>query len=105
MNWRKRQIITTSLVLWSGAGLIVFLSGLSVPERGAPKGVELPWSGPIDYVESADGKIYVSSEFYSRVQCYDRDGRFLAAYSVPGKGRGGTGLAVGSNGLIYFRFQ
>ncbi|MGA1871471.1 MAG: hypothetical protein ACMUJM_23335 [bacterium] len=67
---------------------------------GFPKSVEVPWSDFQDFVEAANGDLYVDIAFYSRVLRYDRKGIFLASYPARGKSRK---LAADAHGLIHFR--
>jgi hypothetical protein len=72
---------------------------------GAPGWLPLPWSDFTSFVESADGKVFVSVGFYSRVLCYGHDGHFIASYPYPFGNAKDTELAASVDGRLFFRTQ
>jgi hypothetical protein len=82
---------------------VSFISGtlLILP---IPWGLPLPWSGFNDFVETTDGRVFVSLRGYNHVLCYDRGGKFLATRRFPHHAYV-TRLAAGRDGLVYCRSQ
>lgn len=83
---------------------ISFLAGLAITFVGSPKWLELPWSAFGDFAETTDGRVYVELGFYSRILCYDKDGKFIANFGYPGNAKD-TKLASSKTGLLFFRTQ
>jgi DNA-binding beta-propeller fold protein YncE len=55
--------------------------------------------------EDAAGRVFVTDYGNHRVQVFDHDGRFLAAWGKHGRNAGGfdyaLGVAVGGEGVVY----
>ncbi len=85
---------------WVVIGLGAFLAGALIEVVGAPKWLPLPWWGFTHFVESTDGRVYVSI-LPRRVLCYDAQGRFLASYRAPDGGTGSARLASDLKGRIF----
>jgi hypothetical protein len=87
---------------WEILCFAAFVSGRIMSSHGAPRWLPLPWSDFEDFVESADGKVFVDIAFYNRVLCYSQDGKFVASYPYP-FGVKDTGLAASADGRVFFR--
>lgn len=90
------------IVLWLVFSWGAFLTSDMIAKH-APESWELPWSDFIDFVEDKYGNVYVYLFFYGRLQCYDRQGKFVASYPIYYGGGGDKKLATCSKGYIYFR--
>jgi hypothetical protein len=97
-----RRLALAVLIGWMVGCVLSFLSGFLFTLLPIPWGLPLPWSDFNDFVETPDGRVFVSIRFYNRALCYDRSGKFLAAHRFP-FGSKATRLAVGRDGLIYCR--
>src|SRR5262245_18869874 len=82
--------------------ILSFLSGFLLTFLPIPWGLPLPWSDFNDFVESSDGRVFVSIRFHNRALCYDRSGTFLAAHRFP-YGAKSTRLAADQAGRVYCR--
>lgn len=94
------MILITLTVLTAVWFLASFLLGISVTFGFWPQRIPLPWSDAGDFVQATNGRVYIDLGFYSRILCYDRDGKFIASYSYSANAKG-TKLAAGKSGLIY----
>jgi hypothetical protein len=88
------------LVIWIAGAWIAFGAGAIATFIDFPESIELPWSDFQDFVEAANGDLYVDIAFYSCVLRYDHEGIFIASYPARGKSRK---LAADTNGLIHFK--
>src|SRR5262245_45459561 len=95
-----RRLAVGVLVFWIAGCILAFFSGAFFTLLPIPWGLPLPWSDFEDFVETPDGRVFVTSRFYSRVLCYDRSGNFLDAHCFPRRARA-TRLAVGRDGLVH----
>src|SRR5579871_5997160 len=93
------------LPAWAFLCFAAFLSGFIITFCGAPRWLPIPWSDFRDFVESADGKVFVSVGFYSRVLCYAHNGDFIASYPYPFGNAKDTELAASADGRLFFRTQ
>ena len=100
LKWAKGLLIT-----WAILCAVAFVGGFLITFLGAPRWLPLPWSDFTDFVESADGKVFVDVGFYSRVLCYGHDGRFIASYPYPFGNAKDTELAASADGRLFFRTQ
>jgi len=98
----KLTVFMAPLAVWCLLCWLSFLVAILISFVGSPGWLPVPWCTPWDFVEAADGRVYVDIPMYARVLCYDREGRFVASYPHPFHAKG-TRLAAGSNGLVYFR--
>ena len=98
--WR---LVGAVLFCWFVGSVVSFLSG-ALFILPIPWNLPLPWSGFNDFVETSDGRVFVSLRGYNHVLCYDRDGKFLATHRFPFHAYV-TRLAAGRDGLIYCRSQ
>lgn len=90
MNTRA-QIILQVLECVTGLGVLAFLFGFVLAFADpAPPGVMrnicLPLGDPGGVVTSLDGDVFVASQFYSRIQVYDSQGRFQYGFFVGSHG-------------------
>jgi hypothetical protein len=103
--WRAvKRLGVALLACWMAGCVLSFLSGFLLTVLPIPWGLPLPWSDFNDFVETPDGRVFVSVRFYNRALCYDRSGRFIAARRFP-YGAKTTRLAAGRDGLVYCRSQ
>jgi hypothetical protein len=79
------------------AGPATTLLGFFVPHCGSM--VCFPLSNPEDVIADEQGRIYVTLGFYSRVQVYDHNGRFLHGFFTD-TGGGSFRLQIDSDGLL-----
>ena len=99
------RIFIILVVTWMIGCFAFFLSGFAITFLGAPSWLPLPWSDFDDFVQSTDGKVFVAIGFYSRVLCYDENGKFIASYQYPFGYARDVGLAVDGYGHVFFRTQ
>ena len=99
------RIFIIMAVTWMIGCVAFFLSGFAITFLGAPSWLPLPWSDFDDFVQSSDGKVFVAISFYSRVLCYDENGKFIASYQYPFSNARDVGLAVDDYGHVFFRTQ
>jgi hypothetical protein len=95
-----KSLLASLLITWGVLCVVAPLAGHLTRFNPATANVPIPLSGFNDFVEGAEGNVYVSLADYSRVHSYSRAGQFIASY--PAEGRGAE-LAAGGNGLIYLR--
>jgi len=99
-----KRVLNAVFWLWALSSVGALLAYPLTLFVDGPRWLELPWSRLGDFVEGANGKVYVSLGLYPRVLCYDSAGHFVASYSVPAM-QHGVELSVGDDGLIYFWSQ
>jgi hypothetical protein len=75
-----RSLLFSLLMTWAVLCGVALLAGVASHFADPPRDVPLPWSDFGDFVEGADGNVYVHVGEYSRVFCYSRAGRFIASY-------------------------
>lgn len=81
--WGYGRIACWTLALVSVAVWMTgFLGGIA-PTIGW---LELPLSSPTNAVVNSTGDVFCGSEFFQRVQVYDRSGNFLRAWQAPSGG-------------------
>ena len=85
------RIIRGLLSTTCGIGVLAFLSGFVSAFFGKDhpdfaQDVCFPMSDPQDVVADRQGRIHVALAFYSRIQVYDSNGRFLHGYFVASGG-------------------
>lgn len=95
-----KNILGITVAIWMLLSFAAFGSGLTINEFGCPSWLQLPWSDVKDFVETSDGKIFVSSGFYRQVIAYDENGNFIESHPYP-YGKFGQ-LAVDNFDNIYF---
>jgi hypothetical protein len=91
--------------VWATLCVTAFVLGPVIMLVGAPHWLPLPWSDFRDFVEGADGRVYIDISFYARVLCYDHDGRFIASYPFPYRDAKGSELAASADGRLFFCAQ
>lgn len=99
------RIFVIIVVSWMVGCFVAFLFMPIIMLLGAPSWLPLPWSDFNDFVQSSDGKVFVSIGFYSRVLCYDESGKFIVSYPYPFGNAKDVGLAVDDYGHVFFRTQ
>lgn len=95
-----KSLLASLLITWAVLSSIPLMVGHINRFSPAPADVPVPLSDFNDFVESADGSVYVSLAGRSRVLRYSRAGDFIASYPSEGPN---AELAAGENGLIYFK--
>lgn len=83
-----RSLFFALLMTWTVLCGVSFLVGAVSHFADPPGDVQLPWSDFSDFVEGADGNVYVHLSKYSRVLCYSRAGYFIASYPTQAVGAG-----------------
>jgi uncharacterized protein (TIGR03663 family) len=82
----------------------------SLLERIGPGDARGQFNGPRGIGTAADGTVYVVDSNNARIEVFDADGAFVTSWdaqsgavelTISNQGLGPTGLAVGSDGLIY----
>jgi len=99
---RLKRGLTLMAVLMGLWFFVSFCGGPLLMFAGCPKWLEVPWSAFGDFVETPDGRVYVEAGFYSRILCYDKNGKFIANYRYPSNVKD-TKLAASKTGLLFFR--
>ena len=95
-----KNILGITVAIWMLLTFATFGIGFTISEFGCPSWLQLPWSDVKDFVETSDGKIFVSSGFYRQVIAYDENGNFIESHPYP-YGKFGQ-LAVDDFDNIYF---
>jgi len=73
-------LFTVGMAAWMLAGFCA-LGGIRPPQDW-----ELPLGSPVGVALDSQGRIYVASQAYSRIQVYDRDGAFLWGWQADTRG-------------------
>jgi len=96
-----KKILFVTYRIWLISCVVFLLMGFVCNFINPPEQLPLPWSDIADFTEDADGRVYVLSNFYLRVLCYDNNGEFLKSYPAPADGS--TQLASDVHGRLYFK--
>ena len=98
-----KSILTTLGWIYFGATFLAFLLGAHVTLTGWwPSSWQVPWSDLGSFVETKDGVVLADIKMWSRIELYDREGRFLKSWRQP-LAKGDLALATDENGAVYFR--
>lgn len=82
----------------------------SLLERIGPGDARGQFNGPRGVATGADGTVYVVDTSNARIEVFDADGAFITSWdaqsgvvelTISNQGLGPTGIAIGSDGLIY----
>jgi hypothetical protein len=97
-----KRVLIVGVVFWWLGCFAVFVSGFLALWIPLPSRLELPWFHVDDFVETADGVVFIDLPFHYRIGCFDRSGSLIAYYTPP-LFRKDRALAAGKNGLLYYR--
>lgn len=98
-----KGILVTLGWIYFGATFLIFVMGAFVTLTGWwPSTWRVPWSGLGSFVETKDGIVLVDIQMWSRIEVYDRHGRFLESWRQP-LAKGDLALATDESGAVYFR--
>ena len=101
--WRTLgRTLRKVLFAWVVIAFATLMAGLVISEMGSPRWLPLPWSDLTDFVETSDGRVFVSIGFFGRILAYDKDGEFLGSFHYPPT-KPGARLNVDDNDRVYFR--